>query len=384
MAVHSSDVHGRMHVDLAHDNQSLLPELAVDRRPRMPIETLDDLKGFLAGLSSQRDQQYSNSIRAAVLSHPDFLEELLTRFIREDPDAPTSQREAAYYSLCIGHRRKYNSAYFDRIVREMCVELPQSPISWAMTVEGLLQRRQDQATLEHARGLCLKAMKHLAWPGIPYQMAEISLRLSEFASSDQREILLKDAEKHLDAAQARIDRSNSDVVAPHPKYLALRSQILSRKGRHVEALVAIDEAIASEDSRSSDYALRLGRFQATRVEIVVEERLNRMRQISDEYGVLFEERTAQIQDELRQSRRETIEILALLAAAIAFISVSATLAVRAPVGAGIPLIAAAGGVLILVFGAFGAAIGANQHSLRRSTAIGSLGFALLAIANWVL
>lgn len=185
------------------------------------------------------------------------------------------------------------------------------------------------------------------------------------------------SDEELKEGRTAIDKAVG-IDPKYAKYYANRARILSLQGTYDEAHQDIDKAIEIETF--DDYTLwRVNSYESIRLNI-------RLQQHSAELIVQSDE-MKQEQERARRAlgamRGETLTLLGLLAAVIAFVVPSVQfLSNLQSIEAGIMMIFMAG-LILVVFGSFMELIHPGDKWRRKSIIVVAIGFILLVIAGWI-
>lgn len=183
----------------------------------------------------------------------------------------------------------------------------------------------------------------------------------------------------------------------YPKFHCTAGRLLALQGEYDKALKEIAIAIDTENSKQSDYALRIGgyrmyyqRIQEKRHSVAMRQEVQRqldtaqdlIRQMETSLGEM-KENQARLEEDNRASLSKNMEFLGLFAGIVSFtiggVSMSAALAERSVVGAA-GLIVVLMGALLGVFAGFGIILhGYQGPKSRRNLLVLVLGGVILAI-----
>lgn len=147
--------------------------------------------------------------------------------------------------------------------------------------------------------------------------------------------LIVEGERALRRAQTM---AMEDTGRPYAKYGATLARLQALRKSWDEARRSIAQAIDQEDSRRSDYALRMLDYQLVKAKI----------SISADAEELHKQQAAALA-EMRDARKDTLTVLGLLAAVIAFLVTTVNIATSFPPRDASSLMLVSAGTLLLVF-----------------------------------
>ncbi|WNE96151.1 hypothetical protein PS467_12780 [Streptomyces luomodiensis] len=194
--------------------------------------------------------------------------------------------------------------------------------------------------------------------------------------------LLPDASRDITLLREAIEAQDLALLESdgrYPRFYATKAELLHLVQDWEAALAAIATAIDREDSTLADYPVRIGRYQALRAEIESERRLQAVFESSVAELHSLREQTAMVRKELEGLRNSTLTLVGLLAAIVAFITTSTSLASRLKIADAIHLIAVSSASMLVVFaGILWLVTGADN----RAAAVRFLGVLVLAGLLW--
>lgn len=135
----------------------------------------------------------------------------------------------------------------------------------------------------------------------------------------------------------------------NPKYHATRAKLFMLVRRWDEGLAEIAKAIDTEDSRLTDYPIRIGEYGLVRAEIESERRmqtafdgaLGQLKAVRDE--------SIEIKKGLQDVQGNTLTLVGLLAAIVAFITTSTSVIAKLEVQDAIRIVIMSSGSMLVVF-----------------------------------
>lgn len=187
------------------------------------------------------------------------------------------------------------------------------------------------------------------------------------------------ADADLDQAMEAIERA-IDIDPRYAKYYSNRARILAVKGRFDESYRDIDKAIELETSEYDEYLLRIANYESIRTSIQLMERsveINRQAEAMRQE----QERASK---QLGSMRGETLTLLGLLAAVIAFVVPSVQLVSNLQSAEAGLLMTFMAGLILVVFGAFMELIQPGERWQRKGVLVVSIGLSMVLLASLVL
>ena len=211
-----------------------------------------------------------------------------------------------------------------------------------------------------------------AMKSMPHMPGALNLYTEAIAISGERGDV---TDEDLDQAMSAIEKA-IDIDPEYAKYYANRARILALKNRYEESYRDIDKAMEMETSEYDEYLLRISHYESIRAFIQLEERSSKIEQMKHE-----QERA---QKQLTSMRGETLTLLGLLAAVIAFVVPSVQLMANLQSTEAGVLMTFMAGLLLVVFGAFMELIHPDTKWRRKGLIVVGLGILLVALAGLVL
>ena len=334
----------------------------------MSTRESSDVEGgdLLASLPVASSVRFAEDIRAIVdkLDNP----EVALLAIVNNYSAPDAKRFAALYGILHRYRRDHQNDKFSALLSAHALEFGHEPYVhtfWA--TEWHTRRARTRADLEAALAASESALKGglSGRPGVLHQFAAIS--------ADLIVILPLGRERRKLTANAT-DRCRSAIrvaVTPNANFHATLALLLSADSRHAEAQEEIGKAISLQDARSRDAIRRLARFESIRSEISFSER-----------QAIFRTEFQDARESLREARRDQVQMLGILAAAIALITTTTTLSTRVEGPGAIRVILAGCGAVTMAFAALMWGQGGKGGRLVVSLLIG-LSMVAGSLMGWI-
>lgn len=208
----------------------------------------------------------------------------------------------------------------------------------------------------------------------------------------------------LETAEAALDTAIAETHGTYGKYHATYARLLALKGEYARAEEQVDAAIDREEPTKTDYAIRIGDYQAIKLDIKVRQSLNavaaeqgkmvdevrllkestvtELERVRDEIDTRMGEARAEIDTKITQARADALQILGLLAAVVAFVvsvsSISAQLQSFAVSGR--LFVTVAGAILVIYAGFNLSFLQPEGRGILRSSLVFALGIGIGAFA----
>ena len=215
-----------------------------------------------------------------------------------------------------------------------------------------------------------------AMKAMPHMPGALNLYTEAMAISGERgDVMAED----LDQAMAAIEKA-IDIDPAYAKYYANRARILALKKRYDESYRDIDKAMEMETSEYDEYLLRISNYESIRTFIQLEERSSEIEHQANE--MKYEQDKAQKQ--LSSMRGETLTLLGLLAAVIAFVVPSVQLVSNLQSAEAGVLMTFMAGLILVVFGAFMELIHPDTKWRPKGLLVVGAGILLVTLAGLVL
>jgi tetratricopeptide (TPR) repeat protein len=241
-------------------------------------------------------------------------------------------RYAAFYALNVYHRRMMELSELQDLMRQYSSEFGK-----CATLSHLQALNYHvQGNLKQARRCAKTAADDLPeHAGALHHYAQVVVDLRLRDASAVHDATLRDAATALDKAITLTNEA-------YPRYFATLARLLTLQGDYDSADHAIREAIDKEDRSKRDYTLLIGEYQAIRRATELDRSMSRL-----------ESQGSGLAREIESIRSESVQMLGLLAAAVAFIVTSTQIASHAAsfeTGGRLFLLVIGG--IIVVFSAF--------------------------------
>lgn len=321
----------------------------------------DALAAALSGLGEPQDDAFELGVRGFIDTHGPSVPELEALF---------DDQHVGWVAFCVAMAAAWRDQDF-QVFRDLLnthrVRFGHEPVFGSYDAQSTIGTR-DTSELRRGLDAARSAIKRLRTrPGLLHTFAVIAVELAELESATEDE--LKEAEGALRTAS----RQHPDYA----KYFATRARILSHQDNFAEAYRNVAIAIDLEPSSGRHYALRIGEYQATRMDIAFRENARKIDARVAESARAF----ASLHEEMASTRGQLIEILGLLAAVIAFVVTGAQISVKATAVDSVPIMGAVGAAIVLAFSSLSLLYG----SVARRTAAAWLmaGSVVLLLLLWL-
>lgn len=282
-------------------------------------------------------------------------------------------RSAAFATWMTFLQRRRDYKDFREVFDTYCNIFREISPSLVVLYQGMydLSKVSSKGNRQQAVESAKVAMK--AMPDMP---GALNLYAEAMAISGERgDVTGEDLDPALDAIEKAIDNDSK-----YAKYYANRARILALKKRYEESYRDINKAIEIETSESDDYQLRITNYEAIHTFIQLEERSSKIEHQAKE--MKHEQEKAQKQ--LTSMRGETLTLLGLLAAVIAFVIASVQLMANLHSAEAGVLMTFMAGLILVVFGAFMELIHPDTKWRLKGLVVVGLGMLLVALAGLVL
>lgn len=296
----------------------------------------DQLLSSLRQCGAPTDKGITDRLARFVKDASDDERSLIDELSRAVETMDIEDRFGVLYCAFYLARRNKAHAAMRTLAEALAIHSGDVPVSAVLRAEAMVAgRRHDQNALTRALDVAREGAKASDLAGAHYLVADICVALAEF---DKREAkaLLGEARKQINVALGK--------NANYPKYLALKAKLEGLEGNYDEAFGLIGQAMDGENPHDPDHAIRIGDYQALRLEL----------QFRRQHESLRREQKEAL-EEVRFVREQVLTLMGLLAAVIAFVvggiqiaQGSRTLAENAAT------LTVFGGVLLVVFGTYAA------------------------------
>lgn len=252
--------------------------------------------------------------------------------IASDVGQAKQVRFAAVYAMQVRNWRRSDFSKHRAITEKYSAELGEEPMYQFLWSQYYMTKQRDTSNLLAALSRARDAMVAApSVPGVKHQYAlAVATAAEEFPELISTEELIG-AEREIQEAKALADQ-------PYGRYEATLARLQLLRGSWSEARDSISRAIEIEDSGAPDYTLRLAEYHLIRARIPL---ARQAEELQREQAVALAE--------LGDARRDSLQMLGLLAAVIAFLVITVNIATRFPIREASGLILVASGALLLVF-----------------------------------
>ncbi|MDI5973876.1 hypothetical protein POF50_031810 [Streptomyces sp. SL13] len=316
-----------------------------------------EVEAALAGLPRTVDPAFPQGIRE-VIDRTRNAERVFRR-ICDDSSVAADIRFAALYAVLLRLRREERLTDYVALASRYEGEFGSQP--YFHTFRAVILRLEgDLASLlqaiEHSREAA-RLLPEVA--GVQHQVAELITEYLEHQESLPRPGAVEEAE-------GLVDRAIALTYGRVAHYFETKARILCLRNDFATARSLVRRAIELEPKQGQDYLRRVSQYQTTRVKIDV------FAQRAD-----FMRTQDQFRREMGEFKTQQLELLGLLAGVVAFVASTANIASQATGSAGVRLITAMAGALIVVFSSFFLMSGGRDW--RRGMLAASLGLLLLVV-----
>ena len=261
--------------------------------------------------------------------------------IARDRGISTGVRFAGAYGAMVSMWRARNVSLFIELCDEFSVEFATEPLFDVFRAESQLARGSRLANIRSALVYARAAREALPeLPGVLHLYAELVARVHEVAldaSVDPEEVA---------QADTALRHAIYITKGAYPKYHATLARIQILQARYDDARDSIQSAMDTEDTSTVESAARLAGYEVIAERITLAQATELQRIERD-----------QIREQISKTQAQSITLVGILAAAIAFIVTSTSLASNLT-GMSLQLtLLGLGGVLIVVFSSFSYAFG---------------------------
>ncbi len=295
------------------------------------------------------------------------------REIMEDEEQEGNIRSAAFAALLayLWRWRNYQEfrKTFDKY-RDLFVDISPSLVA---LYQGMydLSRISNQGGRQQA----IKSARD-AKEAMPRMPGALNLFAEVIAIASERGDV---ADADLDQAMEAIERAIG-IDPKYAKYYSNRARILAVKGRFDESYRDVDKAIELETSEYDEYLLRIANYESIRTSIQLMERSVEINRQAD----AMKEEQERASKQLGSMRGETLTLLGLLAAVIAFVVPSVQLISNLQSAEAGLLMTFMAGLILVVFGAFMELIQPGERWRRKGVLVVVIGLSMVLLASLVL
>lgn len=283
----------------------------------------------LAALPDPQIQDIELHVRALLKSDP--RDEQLAA-IADDPGQPEQTRLAAVYVMQFRNWRRSDFHKHRATTERYSHSLGSAPIYQFLWSQYYLTRPRDKSNLIAALSAA-KAAKESA-PSVPGVKHQYALAVAT-AGEEFPDLISLD---EIVAAEREVQEAKALADQPYGRYEATLARLEILRGSWAAAQDSVSRAIEIEDSNDPDYAIRLAEYQLIQARIPIARQAEELRR----------EQAAALA-ELGDARRDSLQMLGLLAAVIAFLVMTVNIATRFPIREASGLMLVATSALLVVF-----------------------------------
>lgn len=323
----------------------------------MDMVSREDLVIALERLPTEEVGDWLMQLTRIVVATPEaeqFLE------ISRDGTANKQVRFAAFYGYAILVRRRKEYTQFREMVQRNGMQFSEHPMYLclsAIAVQLGSDRTEDlRIALSKAEQALIRMPDNFV---VKNQVAEYLANLAEVDATVSQAQRLRAVDLAREAA----------ATSQYPRYYQTVALAEMATGSYAEARRAIAKAIDLEPSSSSDFAIRIGDYNIVRIKIDTAESMERIHVVQ-----------GRATDEMRSLRSDMIQLLGVLAAVIALLTLTGQLATRMEFRDAAPLIATSAGAVLTIFAGLNFLVGNSSRNKEKILAL-VLGLALLMLPS---
>jgi tetratricopeptide (TPR) repeat protein len=234
---------------------------------------------------------------------------------------------------------------------------------------------------------CAKAAKENAprHPGVLHNFAMMTIQREETRATP-------DPAKLAEARRA-LDTAITQTHGAYARYHATYARLLLLEGEYARAEEEVDQAIDREEPTKADYAIRIGEYQAIKLDIKVRQSMkaltfeqastvNELRSLQQTTVSELERIRGEIDGRIGEARADAMQLLGLLAAVVAFVVSASSIAaqLRTFAVSGRLFVTVAGAILVIYAGFSLSFLRPSASGTARSVAVLALGIGIGAFA----
>jgi hypothetical protein len=286
----------------------------------------------LAALPATGNGEFFAASRSAAERLKDHQQDLLA--LSADRSMPVEARLKALYLALHTIRRRGNLIDYRRIVDECRRVLGHYPIFRTFEVVYERSLGDDERSMARAVRASRRSLECYGdSPGVLHQFAELVVTEHELHRSAKRDALHE--------AERAVERAISLSPEHAPRYWNTLARVQSLLGDFLSARRSITEALELEAKATPDAEARLSEHQLVQTRIHLAEDRQRA-----------ETRDKEARSELYAIRTQTLEILGLLAAIIAFLTTSVSITSGQSFQDAVRLLVVSASLIVIVFSVF--------------------------------
>ncbi|HEY6731550.1 MAG TPA: hypothetical protein VI039_11045 [Solirubrobacterales bacterium] len=342
---------------------------------------LTELVGELNDAPSQREPVFPFHIRGIVVGREEQMLDACQRIL----DMPESElqglrardveevRFLALYILLLVNWREFNYPRYRELVDLYAADFAEEIHPYFLTFRSQYHSSHGDDLDEVERALeyaCMAAERLPEGPAVLHLMAATTAKVSE-AGGQLTDEQFAAADQAIRTA-IRLDR---DLLARNRKptrfarYHATRARLLTLQGRHREARGELHKALELEDPRATS---RIAEYLEIRGQISLNESVGPVREELESLSRRIEEETESLRtlstEVADQIRLQSVQLLGLLAAVLAFLFTGAEIARNLDFDEATKLMAVVAGTILVVFSGFSLIFYAERLTGRRLAA----------------
>jgi tetratricopeptide (TPR) repeat protein len=337
-------------------------------------ETLEET---FAALPDEQKREYELRITRVVTEHggPQLIGCLLDMLAEQVPDAAGDEakrgRYAAFLAAATYYRRTKSYTQFADLVQRYGAgfeDRPLYPHVLALLYKGRGSPEDMRTALAYAEDALERLPGH---EGVLHSFAETVVTLQESGI----EVATETIRRARDAVSRAIRMSPT-----YAKYHCTSGRLLAIEGDYAGALTSLQRAIDLEEPNTVDYAIRLGDYQATLMQV-------QMRRFTAVLNGRVELATEQLDADRRDMRealdrlkRESLMMLGFFTAILSVTIGSVQLLAGQTFQDAAMLIMVLTGAMLVVYSGFSALFSEGRQGWGRIAAVASAGFVLIAAA----
>ncbi len=350
----------------------------------------DNLIEYIDTLPSETDYEWELQLTRLienVSKQVDDLEQIYKMKTFNTDHDPEFIRFAAFFAVCIYHRRQNNVSEFGLLLQnhDGFDHHPMYPHLQALHAYGMETVDSYQMAIDYAREAINRVGDN--HPGITHSMALTIVKGLEEGKSDtlksDNDDLLTEAENYIKISINQIN---------YPRYFVTHGRILALRGKYDEGIQKIHKALDIEDESKDDYAIRVNTYRSHEFKMFLNKHTSELseeqQEIREKQETLNEEIDSAIEEldtirsksetRLREIQTQTLQFLGFFATLLAVIVSSINITTSFPLPEAASLILVLTGGLLAAFGGFTIVLPIDDVE-RKSIALFAMGTVLSGI-----
>ena len=311
------------------------------------MQTADTMASQLEALPAADDPWFPPALNNLVFRSSHDVRELLNMIVCDD-NRLLETRFKAFYGYLNHTRRSLDIGEYDRYHDQHASVFSTFPMAALLRSQRFLNHVQAGELSDEAAAFA-QHFADVARRLLPEHFGVMAHWATVIVAIQSR---LPEAARDITLMTEAIDVQNLALLESrgmYPRYYATKAQLLLLVRDWDAALTAIAIATDREDSTLKDYPVRIGRYQALRTEIESERRLHAVIASSNAELSIIKEQTSVVREELESLRNSTLTLVGLLAAIVAFITTTSSLATHLEFRDATRLIAVSSAGMLIVF-----------------------------------